>query len=445
MKPKPLNRRSFICNTAKLTAGVIGFPYIVRSSALGKAGTVAPGNRLVTAQIGCGGMGGANLKSFLHRPDIQIVAVCDVDERHAAEKKRMVDEHYGNQDCRIYYDFRELLETESLDVVSHALPDHWHAYVTIACARKGIDMYGEKPISRTIGEGRAMCDAIDRYGIIWQTGSWQRSVEQFHRAAELIRNGRIGKVRYVEVGLPNGEGPETPPPHLLNKPDYMHYDLWLGPAPWRPYQSFQHVSEDKATGNVHYHWRHIFDYSGGKLTDWGGHHIDIAHWGLGFDRTGPVAVEGKGKFPESGIYDVAYEYDFLCTYANGLQMRVANRNLLSHGQGVCWYGDAGWLFVSRRELQASDPRILRDKIGSREIRLYHSRDHIDNFIECVKSRRETVTPAETAHRSISVAFLGEIAMLTGRKLTWNPEKETFIGDEQANRYLSRSYRSPWRL
>lgn len=392
-------------------------------------------------------MGGGNLNTFLNRhPQVQVIAVCDVDDRHALEKKRMVDKKYGNQDCKSYRDFRELIDTESVDLVSHALPDHLHAVVSVACARKGINMYGEKPFSRTIGEGRIMCDVMKQYGTIWQTGSWQRSQEKFRYASELIRNGRIGKVHHVEVGLPNGEGPVGPQPDVTAKPDYMDYDLWLGPTPWKPYQNLNRTSEsNRAKLGLHYNWRHIFDYSGGKLTDWGGHHIDIAHWGLGFDCTGPVEIEGRGKYPESGIYDVAYDYDFVCTYADGTTMRVANLANLPHGQGVCWYGDNGWLFVSRSDMKASDPAILREKIGPDEIRLYQSQDHHQNFIDCVKSRRQTVTPPEIAHRSISVAFLGEIAMLTESKLKWDPEHERFVGNDNANRYLMRSYRSPWQL
>ncbi len=399
------------------------------------------------AQIGCGGMGTGNLRSFLnYQKEIQVVAVCDVDDRHALKSKRLVDEKYGNKDCKLYRDFRELIDNESIDIVSHALPDHWHAAVSIACARKGIDMYGEKPLARTISEGRAMCDAIKRYSIIWQTGSWQRSQEKFRYAAELIRNGRIGKIRHVEIGLPNGEGPTGPKPNVSICPDYLDYDLWLGPAPWRPYQNLNRQGEsNQAKTGVHYNWRHMFDYSGGKLTDWAGHHVDIAHWGLDFDHTGPVAIEGRGKYPESGIYDVAYDYDFVCTYANGITLRVANNSNLPHGQGVCWYGENGWLFVSRGDLKASNPKILREKIGPGEVRLYQSSNHQQNFIDCVKTRQQTVTPAEVAHRSISVAFLGEIAMLTGRNLKWNPDQETFVGDDDANRYLMRSYRSPWQL
>ncbi|MBN2211509.1 MAG: Gfo/Idh/MocA family oxidoreductase [Sedimentisphaerales bacterium] len=441
---KPVNRRSFLKKTAGITAGVIGFPYIVPSSALGKAGTVAPSNRLIMAQLGCGGMGRGNLRSFLEsNQDVQVVAVCDVDDGHANRSKRMVDEKYGNNACRTYRDFRELLDREPLDCVSHALPDHWHATIAIACARKGIDMYGEKPFARTIAEGRAMCNAIKRYGLIWQTGSWQRSVQHFHHAAELVRNGRIGKIEYVEVGLPDGR--KGPTPVLEKAPDSIDWDMWLGPAPWRPYQNFNGKFGSEGGNGPHFDWRWLMDYSGGQLTDWAGHHIDIAHWGLGLDHDGPVEIEGKGKYPEEGIYNTPYAYDFLCKYANGIQLRVANESQLPHGMGACWYGDKGWLHVNRRRSSASEPNIFRETIGPNEIQLYTSNDHSRNFIECVKSRKETVAPAEVAHRSISVGLLGEIAMLTGRKLKWDAKKEVFIGDDDANQYLMRPYRNSWHL
>lgn len=436
---RPVNRRDFLKKTAGVTAAAIGFPYIVPSSALGKAGTVAPSNRRTFVQIGSGSMGTGDLKGFLnYNPEVQVIAVCDVDDRHSANAKQIVDEKYGNQDCRTYRDFRELLDREDVDIASLALPDQWHGIISVACAVKGIDIYGQKPLARSIGEGRAICDAVARYGVIWQTGSWQRSVANFHRAAELVRNGRIGKITYVEVGLPNG-GP-GPQPNIVPQPDHIDYDMWVGPAPWRPYQNFTGQSS-----GPHYHWRWIMDYSGGQLTDWAGHHIDIAHWGLGFDRTGPVEIEGKGEYPIDGIYDVPSAYDFTCTYANGTNLRIANSSSQPKGLGVCWYGDKDWIHVDRSGLQASDPKILREAIGPNEIQLYKSRNHYRNFLDCVKSRKETITPAEVAHRSISVGLLGEIAMQTGRKLHWNPDTETFVNDMNANRYLMRSFRAPWHL
>lgn len=433
-----MNRRCFVKRTAGAAAGIIGFPYVIRSSALGLAGTVAPSNRLTMAQIGCGSMGGGNLSNFLGMgSEVQVVAVCDVDLDHANGQKRNVDERYGNNDCRVYQDYRELLEKEHLDTASHAVPDHWHAAVAVACSRKGIDMYGEKPLARTIKEGRAICDAVKQYGTIWQTGSWQRSVAHFRQGAELVRNGRIGEVKYVEVGLPDGN-PQGPEAKLLAVPASLNYEMWLGSAPWRPYQ-------DLGRGGVHWDWRWIMDYSGGQLTDWAGHNIDIAHWGLGLDRSGPVEAEGHGDYPKQGIYNTPYAYDFICTYANGVKIRVANNSKLKYGQGATWIGESGWIHVDRGGIRASDEKILRESIGPDEIRLYKSENHHRNFIDCVKSRRETVTPAETAHRSISIGLLGEIAMLVGRKLKWDPAKEEFVGDETANRYLTRSYRSPWQL
>jgi len=435
---KMFNRRLFMRKSAALGAGLVGFPYIVRSAALGKAGTIAPSNRLTVAQIGSGSMGTGDLKAFLNLgPEIQVVAVCDVDDHNSANAKKLVDKKYGNLDCRSYQDYRELLDREKLDIASLALPDQWHSIISVLCARKGLDIYGQKPLARSIVEGRAICDAVERYGIIWQTGSWQRSVSKFHRAAELVRNGRIGKVEYTEVGLPDGSarGPDV---QLIPKPDTMNYEMWLGPAPWRPYQNF-------GRNGVHWDWRWIMDYSGGQLTDWAGHHVDIAHWGLGLDRTGPVEIEGQGQYPTDGIYDVPYAYDFTCLYANGMKIRVANASKQPKGKGACWYGEKGWIHVNRRGIWTSDPKLLREKIGPNETRLYKSENHFRNFIDCVKTRKETITPAEIAHRSISVGLLGEIAMQTGRKLKWDPEMEQFIGDDEANRYLMRPYRAPWHL
>lgn len=441
MEQNAMNRRGFIRKTAGAAAGIVGFPYLIRSSALGLAGSVAPSNRLVMAQIGCGSQGTGNMRSFLgFGNEIQFVAVCDVDKTRSGQAKRTVDQSQGTSDCRTYSDFREMLEKEKLDVVSHAVPDHWHAPISVACARKGIDMYGEKPLARSIKEGRAISDAVKRYGIIWQTGSWQRSRRDFHQAAELVRNGRIGKVTLVEVGLPNGNrGPQAA---IVPQPDTIDWNMWLGPAPWRPYQHFNGRSNG---GGPHWDWRWILDYSGGQLTDWAGHHIDIAHWGLGLDYAGPVEIEGKGEYATDGIWDAPYAYDFTCTYADGMKMRVANSSKQPRGMGTVWYGDKGWIHVDRGGLWASNPDILRETIGPNEIKLYKSEDHSRNLIECVKSRRETIAPAEVALRSISVGLLGEIAMLTGRKLKWDPAKEEFVGDESANGYLMRSYRGPWHL
>jgi predicted dehydrogenase len=437
IKGKEMNRRRFLKNITGMTAGAIAFPYVVSSSALGNAGNVAASNRIVMGCIGVGSQGTGNMRGFLGKKQVQVVAVCDVDKRNRDRAKKTVDDRYGNSDCRTYLDFRDVIEREDIDALSLAMPDHWHSIPVFMAARAGKDMYGEKPLARTIREGRAMVDAVNRYGRIWQTGSWQRSVQNFHRGCELVRNGRIGKVHKVEVGLPTGGGGGNPV--VQAPPDGLDWDFWLGPAPWRAFMSYSRRAP-------HWDWRWIMDYSGGQLTDWAGHHIDIAHWGLGLDDTGPVEIEGKGVYPKEGVYDAPTAYKFTCKYANGLTMIVANDRQQPKGMGTVWYGEKGWIYVDRGDkLQAEPKSILDETIGPEEIRLYESRDHQQNFLDCVLTRKKTITPIEVAHRSISVGLLGEIAMLTERRLQWDPDKEMFLNDEQANRMLWRPMRSPWHL
>jgi predicted dehydrogenase len=432
MNKKQINRRQFLKRATGITAGALTFPYLIPSSALGGAGRPAPSNRIVMGCIGVGSQGTGNMRGFLGKKEAQVVAVCDVDKNHRERAKKFVDERYKNSDCKMYLDFRELIERKDIDALSLALPDQWHSIPAIMGARAGKDFYAEKPLARTIREGRAICDAIHRYGRIWQTGSWQRSQRNFHHACELVRNGRIGKVHKVEVGLPTGGGTDNKP--VVPVPEGLDWDFWLGPAPWVPYR-----------GISHWNWRWIMDYSGGQLTDWAGHHVDIAHWGLGLDRTGPVEIEGKGDYPKEGIYDAPTQYKFTCKYANGLTMIVANDRQQPKGMGTIWYGEKGWIYVKRGKLEADPKSILDEEIGHDEIKLYESRDHQGNFLDCVKSRKETITPVEIAHRSISVGLLGEIAMLTGEKLKWDPDKEIFLNSDQANRLLSRPMRAPWHL
>jgi len=424
IKRKGINRRRFLKNATGIAAGAVAFPYIISSSALGNAGNIAASNRIVMACIGMGGMGTGDMRGFLSKKEVQVVAVCDVDKSQRDKAKQIVDEQYKNNDCKTYLDFREVIAREDIDALSLAMPDHWHSIPAVMGAAAGKDIHAQKPLARTIAEGRAICDAVRRYGIIWQTGSQQRSERDFHRACELVRNGRIGKVTQVEVGLPTGGGTDVKP--IQKVPEGLDWNLWLGPAPYVPYR-----------GVAHWDWRWILDYSGGQLTDWAGHHIDIA-------RTGPVEIEGTGVYPKNGIYNVPMEYKFTCEYANGIVMTVANNKQIP--QGTKWYGESGkWIYVKRGKLEANPASILDEIIGPDEIKLYESRDHKQNFLDCVKNRKETIAPAEVAHRSISVGLLGEIAMLTERKLQWDPGKERFLNDEQANRMLSRPMRSPWHL
>ena len=429
-----IGRRQFLKKAAGLAAGAIAFPYVIPSSALGRNGTVAPSNRVVMGAIGIGWQGMANMRGFLSKDEVQFVAVCDVDKNHLDKAKQTVDEKYGNRDCATYHDFRELIARGDLDAVCIALPDHWHAIPVIAAAQAGLDIHGEKPLSHSLAEGRAMCDAVSQYGRVWQTGSWQRSVANFHHACELVRNGRIGKVYRVEVGLGSGHKDYAntkdrqtfgPPPENLD------YDFWLGPAPWAPY----------CPARVHKNWRWHLDYGGGRVMDWVGHHVDIAHWGLGFDYTGPVEVEGWGHYPKEGLWNAPTEYEFTCKYANGVEMVVSS----SVADGTKWYGDSGWIYVARGETDANPKKVLKGVIGPDEIQLYKSRDHLQNFLDCVKSRQLTITPCEVAHRSASVGHLGTIAMALGRKIRFDSDTERVLGDLTASRMLGNAMRSPWHL
>jgi len=429
------NRRSFLKNSAVASVGALVLPQIIPSTALGMGGRLAPSNRLVMGAIGTGSQGKSNMRDFLElNKEVQFVALCDVDTNNLQKAKELADGAYANSDCRTYVDFREFLEKEKLDAVAIALPDHWHGIIYTAAVEKKLNVYGEKPICRTIRDGQTIVKAVQKNKITWQTGSWQRSRPNFHRGAELAINGRIGKIHHIEVGLPNGNrGIGTPP--VQDVPKELNWDMWLGPAPKVAYR-----------GVSHWNWRWILEYSGGQLTDWAGHHIDIANWGAGLEHTGPVEIVGEGVYPREGIYNVPVEYDFNCKYANGIEMRVCNEGRLEKGSGTTWYGDKGWIHVNRGEtLFASDPKILEEVIGENEIHLIKSENHWQNFVDCVRSGEKTIAPIEVAYRAISVALLGEIAMQTGQKIQWDPEKEEIIGNPMAARLLDRPYRSPWQL
>ncbi|MCC6487519.1 MAG: Gfo/Idh/MocA family oxidoreductase [Candidatus Hydrogenedentes bacterium] len=433
-----MSRRDFLKRTGVASAAVAGFPYIIPASALGADGTVAPSNRIVMGCIGVGSQGTGNMEGFLKMPEAQIVAVCDVDRAHRENAQKIVNETYGNQDCAGYNDFREFLDRDDLDAVSIAVPDHWHSIPAIAAAKKGLDIYAEKPLALTINEGKAMVEAVHRYGIVWQTGSWQRSKENFRRGCELVRLGRIGEVHTVKVGLPTGHSIE--PQAAMPIPDGFDYDFWLGPAPEAPYTEKR----------CHWDFRWILDYSGGQLTDWAAHHCDIANWGMGTEGTGPISVEGQGDFPRDGLYNAAINYMLECKYApgaspvapKGFTMLVSN----SFPMGTRFEGSEGTLFVDRGDVLETDPPALKDsQLGPNETPLYKSENHARNFFDCVRSRKPTITPIDAAHRAISIAHLGNIAMLLGRKVEWDPEKQSFPNDPVAERKLMRAMRGPWHI
>jgi len=429
------SRRIFLRNSLSAVAGVIVLPHIIPSSALGMNGVVPPSDRIVMGSIGVGSQGTSNMKSFLRFKEVQLVSMCDLDSSHLEKASAIVNQKYGNTDCRKYKDYRVFLEKEKLDAVCISVPDHWHSIVYVASANKKLDIYGEKPLARSIGESQEIVKAVQKNNIIWQTGSWQRSTANFHRGAELVFNDRLGKVDHVEVGLPNGTKLIGMPP-VKEVPEELDWDFWLGSAPKVPYR-----------GVCHWNWRWILDYSGGQLTDWAGHHIDIAHWGLGLDRTGPIEISGQGVYPAKGeLYNVPTEFDFNCNYKTGVTIRVANAARLPQGMGVTWYGENGWIHVDRGDvLIASKPELISEELGADKKALSKSNDHFGNFLECIHSRKETIAPVEVAHRSISVGLLGEIAMTTKQRIQWDPVNELILNNAKASKLLMRSFRSPWRI
>jgi predicted dehydrogenase len=406
----------------------VAAPWIVPASALGADGTVAPSERITVASVGVGGRGGGLFEGFRSRNDVAMLGVCDVRE----ERREKCRERAGSQ-CAAYADFRELLARRDIDAVIVATPDHWHGVISIAACQAGKDIYCEKPITRTIAEGRAVCEAVRRYARVFQTGSHERSNRSSRYACELVRNGRIGKLHTVEVNLPV-EHAHMPMPPTMPVPPGFDYDMWLGPAPWVPY------TERRCTGS----FRYISDYAMGEFSDRGAHVLDIAQWGLGADTSGPLEVEGKGEAPTDELFDTYRVFHVDMKYANGVRLILESKG----PRGVKFTGDKGWINVAIHGsfLSASDDSLLRSQLTPTDVRLHASPgSHQNDFIEAVKARGETVCPAETGHRTNSALAVAEIAMRLGCKVTWDPAAERFVGNDAANRMVARRMRTPWRI
>jgi predicted dehydrogenase len=432
-----ISRRRFLKGVAATAAAA---PQVIPSSTLGLAGAVAPSNRITVGLIGTGDHGiGRDLSGFLAEPDAQAVAVCDVDSSHRQDAKRRAEQRYAQtmskgsyKGCAAYNDFRELIARRDIDAVCVATPDHWHVIPAIMAVKAGKDVICEKPLTLTLAEGRALCDVVQRYDCIFQTASENRSVGVYHRMCEVVRNGRIGQVKHIEVGLPAGHSIRPASMEFCDPPKGFDYDIWLGQAPVKPY----------CPARCHWNFRWILDYSGGQLTDWAHHIVDIAQWGNDSEGTMPVEVQGQGVFPKEGLYNTATQYHCKYKYANGVTMDIISKGPAIRFEGTeGWIGNVGWC----GPLQAEPASILGSKIGPNETHLYTcAGGEIRNFLDCVKSRKPCYSPAQNGHRAAGIAHLGNIAMMVGRKLKWDPQKERFHDDE-ANRMLSRPMRQPWSL
>jgi predicted dehydrogenase len=449
-----MNRRHFLKKTSTVAAA-FGVPNIVPSSVFGQN---APSNRITMAAFGWGMQGPSNTQKFMGETDCQVVAVCDIDKQHLQTGVDAVNKKYGNTDCKGYHDYREVMARKDIDTVMLALPDNWHALVAIEAAKNGKDIWGEKPLARTIAEQQAIVRSVQANKRIWQTGSWQRSEDNFRVGAEIVANGLLGKLKRVEVGLPAGhndfaktkdKNTVTPPPAHLD------YEMWIGPS----------QMEDYIEARIHKNWRWNYNIGGGQLLDWIGHHCDIAHWGMNADRSGPIEVRPiQVDMPaRTDMWNTATKYRTEAVYADGTVMIIAGGHA-DIASGTKWIGEKGFVWVNRGGAYETNIDGLGDIINKRQgdkvvqgralptlgddvikHRLYKTPGHWRNFLDCAKSRQPTVTPVETAHHSAIPGHLSLIALMTNSVVKWDPEKEVILENEAASKLLGSDYRSPWKL
>lgn len=423
------NRREFLAAAGTLVAA----PCIVPSTVFGDT---APSTRINTALIGSGSRG----QQIIVGGD-RVLAVCDVDSKHAETAKRAIDGKAGNTDCEIYRDFREVLTLDDIDAVVVGAPDHWHVPIAIAAVRAGKAVYVEKPVSLTIREGRVLADVAERYGAYLQVGSQQRSdFPDFLRACELVRNGRIGELKKIVVKILARPGTNNKPWTPQPVPQELDYDMWLGQAPWAPYHK----------DRCHYNFRFVTDCSGGDVTNWGAHQLDIAQWGMDADHTGPAKIVGMGKRNQAGLHDVFYDIQVKFLYRNGVSMELLGRKG-DTANGVQFIGSEGQIWVDRTKIASEPKSVLTSKIRPDEIHLdpeFAGTQHMARWLEAIRTRKQSPinVPAEVGHRSATVCHLANIAMELPRQvLTWDPVKEEFVGNDQANSLTARTMREPWRI
>ena len=452
-----MNRRQYLKKTAAASTALFAAPSIVPASVLGKH---APSNRIHIGQIGFGRIAqGHDLPETMKNDVARVIAVADVDIKRAEEGQAWVQKWYqeknSEQNVKVdtFQDYREMLQRDDIDAVIISTPDHWHAQPAMEAALAGKHIYLQKPTSLTIAEGRIMSDIVHRTGVVFQIGSQQRSIDpwpQFKRACELVRNGRIGTVQSIQVGLPGDPSGDEEP--KMQIPENLDYDMWLGSTPYVYYTEKRvHPQQDYSRPG----WLRCEQFGAGMITGWGAHHIDTAHWGMGTEYTGPVEIEAMAKFPTSGLWNVHGDFKVEAKYANGVTMHISG----DYPNGVRFEGTDGWIFVSRGNVgvtasdpanannseafSASDVKILQSQLGKDEVHLYASPEHHQDWLESIISNSLPVAPVEVAHRSCSACLLAHIAMKLDRKLYWDPVRERFKNDDEANAMLSRPQRYPY--
>jgi predicted dehydrogenase len=451
-----MKRREFMKGMLGAPA-VLGFPMIVPRRVLG-AGVTAPSDRITMASIGVGSMGTGDLRAWLTKDDVRVVAVCDVREGARQRAKRLVDEKNGDKVCAVYNDFRELLARNDVDAVSIAPGERWHALISMEAARRGKHIHCQKPLALSIAEAKALRDTVQRCRVAFQLGAQQRSSAPFRFATELVLNGRIGQLQTIAIGsagggrsaLPLGLGfTSMPRERPAPVPAGLDWDMWLGPSPWAPYSDLRYTRT----------WMSIYDYGlGGIGGEYGVHDVDLGQWANGSDDTTPISVEGTGELYHD-IRDTLTLYDIEYKYANGVRMLLMDlvtarkrfwqfqfgESVRGVSVGLILIGSEGWIWVSRAGMRTHPESLMRAVLGPNDVRVLRSDDHKGNFLDAVRTGQPTVCPVEVGAHDEMICQMGDIAVRMKRKLNWDPVKEEFKDDETANRKQARVMRSPWRL
>ena len=452
-----MERRNFIKKTSVASATTFLAPTILPSGIFGKT---TANKKINIGQIGCGRIArDHDMPGVMQYDNARLIAVCDVDSKRMKDAKILVETYYNKKlgsnkvvDVKMYGDYKELLENKDIDAVVISTPDHWHAQPAIEAALAGKDIYLQKPTSLTVEEGRVLSDIIQKKGTILQVGTQQRSMAQFRIAAELVRNGRIGKLHTVKVGLPGD--PSGPEASKMPVPSNLNYEMWLGQTPLMDYTE---IGVHPKEGYSRPGWLRIEQFGAGMITGWGQHHYDSAAWGMDTELTGPVSVQAVAEFPKSGLWNVHGDFMSKAEYENGITMYTSSGG---YTNGIKYIGTDGWIFVSRgaytasasdpvtadkssKALDASDPKILTSIIGSNEIHLYKSDEQHGNWLECIETKKPPISTVEMGHRACTVCLITHISMKLNRKLNWNPKTEKFINDDEANSMLTRSQRKPF--
>ncbi len=425
-----VSRRQFMKRSSLAAGAAWVGPQVVPSSVLGLGDTTAPSERIVMAGIGTGGMGTLDIVNFTAHSDVQFITLCDAGTFRMERAKAHIDETYGNTDCTMTQDWREVIARDDIDAVLIATPDHWHALISIEAAKAGKDLYCEKPISLTVAEGRLVVEAMKKYNTVYQSGTQRRSIPCFRYAVDIARSGKLGTIHTIHTNLSIGRDWESPAEQPV--PEGFDYEMWLGPAPSAPY------TERRCFGS----FRWIYDYSGGQLTDIGAHFNDLAQWGNDSELTGPIDYEGWAVWPQKGsLFNASVYHGITCTYANGVRLIMHDHD----PRAVKFEGTEGWISVDDFGNVKAEPASLLEGADFAQEDYAHWNPHHRNFLDCVRSREQCIAPPEIAHRSTTICHIGNICLRLNRPLRWNPGEEQFENDDEANAMLARPMREPWKI